>query len=92
MILLAPPDDLPTEPGIFTDAERLAHREQDALARIDRIETRELSAHDGPHPDLLWLAQGYREAIKQVITQRTMLALHEQGQGILGDNLRHTTP
>ena len=56
-------DDLPTEPGIFTEAQHQAHRELDIMARVERIEQRELQvpSHADVWGDLLWLAQLARE-------------------------------
>lgn len=79
-------DDLPTEPGIFTEAEHQAHREADTMARVERIEQRELQVPSHADSELLWLAQLARELWKTILTQRTTIAGMEQGQGILGDS------
>jgi hypothetical protein len=77
-------DLLPTEPGIFTEAEHRAHRETDAMARVERIEARELQVPSHADSELLWLAQLARELWKTILAQRTTIAGMEQGQGILG--------
>lgn len=78
-------------PLIFSEAEQQAMHEQSTIERIERIERREMQIHAAgseANADKLWLAQIARTALAKMIEQRIALALAEQGQGILGDDLR----
>ena len=75
-------NDLPTEPGILTEAERQAQHEADIRTRISKLEREHFRWGDDANPDRAWLCNVATAALDKSVEQRRKLAQYEAGQGI----------